>query len=165
MNKEKTLILGLGNVLLNDEGIGVRVAWMLQEGTWPKEIEVLDGGTGGFTLLSLFQSFVNMVIIDASLSDDPPGTVKVIEPRYAKDFPKSLSSHELGLKDMIESAHLLEKVPRMFLITVSINLRQKMDMKLSAEIEKKIPEIIQKVKSILEGPLGYSLDKPDGLKA
>ena len=155
MNPDKTIILGLGNVLLNDEGIGVRTAEVLEKMTWPDGVEVLDGGTGGFVLLSLFQIYNNMIIIDASLTNDPIGTVKVTEPRFSKDFPKSLSTHELGLKDMIESAHLLEKVPRIFLITVSINPQQDMDMKLSIEIEEKIPEIIRTVQSIFKGTLGF----------
>lgn len=155
MNPEKTIILGLGNVLLNDEGIGVRTAEILEKMKWPEGVEVLDGGTGGFVLLSLFQIYKNMIIIDASLSNDPIGTVKVIEPKFSKDFPKSLSTHELGLKDMIESAHLLEKVPRIFLITVSISPQQDMDMKVSPEIEEKIPEIISTVQSILKDPLGF----------
>ncbi len=155
MSPEKTIILGLGNVLLNDEGIGVRTATILEKMTWPEGVEVLDGGTGGFVLLSLFQTFKNMIIIDASLTNDLVGTVKVIEPQFSKDFPKSLSTHELGLKDMIESAHLLEKVPHIFLITVSISPQQDMDMKLSREIEEKIPEIIHTVQSILKGSLGF----------
>lgn len=156
MKPEKTIILGLGNVLLNDEGIGVRTAEVLAKMKWPGDVEILDGGTGGFVLLSLFQTFKNMIIIDASLTNDPIGTVKVTEPRFSKDFPKSLSTHELGLKDMIESAHLLEKVPRIFLITVSINPQQDMDMKLSSEIEEKIPEIILTVQTILKDTLGFA---------
>jgi hydrogenase maturation protease len=156
MKPEKTIILGLGNVLLNDEGIGVRTAEILAKMQWPKDVEVLDGGTGGFVLLSLFQTFKNMIIIDASLTNDPVGTVKVTEPKFSKDFPKSLSTHELGLKDMIESAHLLEKVPRIFLITVSINPQQDMDMTLSSEIEEKIPEITRTVQTILKDTLGFT---------
>lgn len=155
MNPEKTIILGLGNVLLNDEGIGVRTVKAMEDMTWPEQVEILDGGTGGFVLLSLFQTFKNMIIIDASLSKDPVGTVKITEPKFSKDFPKSLSTHELGLKDMIESAHLLEKVPHIFLITVSISPQQDMDMTLSPEIEEKIPEIISTVQSILKDTLGF----------
>jgi len=156
MNPEKTIILGLGNVLLNDEGIGVRSAKVMETMSWPEGVDVLDGGTGGFVLLSLFQDYKNMIIIDASLTQDPEGTVKVTEPKFSKDFPKTLSTHELGLKDMIESAILLEKVPRIFLITVTINPQQEMDMKLSPEIEEKIPKIITTVQSILKDSLGYA---------
>lgn len=146
---KKTLILGLGNILLQDEGIGVHTLNKMNEMKWPEHIDLLDGGTGGFVLLSLFQDYNTIVIIDAALSDDPPGTINVIKPKFAKDFPKSLSTHELGLKDMIESAILLGKVPKLHLITCSINPKQEMNIQLTAEIAKKIPEIIQKVKVII----------------
>ena len=116
---------------------------------WPKGIDLLDGGTGGFVLLSLFQEYKTLVIIDAALSQEPEGTIKVIRPRYAKDFPKSLSTHELGLKDMIESAILLGQVPEIFLIAISINPEQEMDVQLSPAMEKQIPEVIKTVRDII----------------
>lgn len=150
---EKTLILGMGNVLLNDEGIGVEVVRALNEVNLPENIDLLDGGTGGFTLLSLFHIYKNMIIIDAALTDDSPGTIRVIEPKFATDFPKSLSTHELGLKDMIESAILLDKMPKIYLIIVTINPQQDMEMTVTPEIKSKIPEVISEIKSILKNQL------------
>ena len=142
MKKNKTLILGLGNILLQDEGIGVHALREMDKLSWPANVDVLDGGTGGFVLLSLFQDYQTMIIIDAALTNDPPGTIKTIQPKFAKDFPKSLSTHELGLKDMIESSILLEKVPSLHLITCTINPEQEMSVDLTPEIKKCIPGII-----------------------
>ena len=147
--KNKTLILGLGNILLQDEGIGVHVLRQLDKMHWPDNVDLLDGGTGGFVLLSLFQDYKKMIIIDATLSNEQEGTIKVIKPKFAKDFPKSLSTHELGLKDMIESAILLGKVPDIRLIVISINPDQKMSVELSPHIKERIPEVINKVKDVL----------------
>ncbi|MCF6170104.1 MAG: hydrogenase maturation protease [Bacteroidales bacterium] len=147
---DKTLILGLGNVLLQDEGIGVHTLKALEKMEWPENVDLLDGGTGGFVLLSLFQDYKKMIIIDAALSNEPEGTINIIQPKYAKDFPKSLSTHELGLKDMIESAILLGKVPVIFLITVSIKPVQKMSVELTDTMAKKIPETVEKVKWVLD---------------
>lgn len=146
---DKTLILGLGNVLLQDEGIGVHVLKELEKITWPDHVDLLDGGTGGFVLLSLFHEYKNMVIIDATLSNEPMGTIKVIKPKYARDFPKSLSTHELGLKDMIESAILLGKVPNILLIVISINPHQILNMDLSPEIKSCVPELTNTVKEVM----------------
>lgn len=146
MSKDKTLIMGLGNVLLQDEGIGVHVLKELEKQDWPENVELLDGGTGGFVLLSLFQEYKKMIIVDATLNNEPDGSINVIKPRFARDFPKSLSTHDLGLKDMIESAILLGKVPDITLITVSINPEQKMNMDLSPAFRARIPEIIETVK-------------------
>ncbi len=147
--ESKTLILGLGNVLLNDEGIGVRAVEAMHDENWPDHVDLLDGGTGGFVLLSLFQEYEHLIIIDATLSNDPPGTIKVLTPKFSSDFPKSMSTHELGLKDMIESAILLEKVPLIHLVTVSINSTQDMDMKVTDGIASGIPQIIETVKQII----------------
>ena len=146
---DKTLILGLGNILLQDEGIGVHTLRELEKLEWPDHVDLLDGGTGGFVLLSLFQDYKNIVIIDATLSNEPEGTIKVLKPKFAKDFPKSLSTHELGLKDMIESAILLGKVPNLHLIVINIEPDQVLNMELRPQIKKRIPEVIETVKDVL----------------
>lgn len=146
---EKTLIMGLGNVLLQDEGIGVHTLRELEKLEWPAYIDLLDGGTGGFVLLSLFQEYKNIIIIDATLSPEPEGTIKVLKPRFARDFPKSLSTHELGLKDMIESAILLGKVPQIFLVVMAINPEQKMSVELQPHIKKFIPDLVKTVKQVV----------------
>lgn len=146
---EKILILGLGNVLLQDEGIGVHTLRELEKIEWPENVDLLDGGTGGFVLLSLFQDYKKLVIIDATLSNEPEGTIKVIKPKFAKDFPKSLSTHELGLKDMIESAILLGKVPEIHLIVISINPKQAMNVELQPHIKTFIPALVKTVQQVV----------------
>ena len=146
---KKTLILGLGNVLLQDEGLGVHTLRGMQELDWPENIELLDGGTGGFVLLSLFNEYDQFIIIDATLSNEPLGTIKVIEPKFAKDFPRSLSTHDLGLKDLMESAQLLGKMPKIYLIIVNINPKQEMSLELTSETKKIIPEIISTARKIV----------------
>ncbi|PIY31193.1 MAG: hydrogenase maturation protease, partial [Bacteroidetes bacterium CG_4_10_14_3_um_filter_42_6] len=90
-----------------------------------------------------------IIIIDATMDDEPPGTLKVIEPRFASDFPKVLSSHDIGLKDLIESAALLDHLPRIYLITVTIFELQDLTLELSPEIEASIPKIYHLVNKIL----------------
>jgi hydrogenase maturation protease len=150
MKKHKILILGLGNILLQDEGIGVHALKKMTTMKWPEHVNLLDGGTGGFVLLSLFQDYQTMIIIDAALTNDPPGTVNTIQPKFAKDFPKSLSTHELGLKDMIESSILLGKVPSLYLITCTIHPEQEMSVELTPDIEKCIPVIVEEILRILK---------------
>lgn len=88
-------------------------------------------------------------MIDATMDNDPPGTLKLIEPTFASDFPKVLSSHDIGLKDLIESAVLLNHLPRIFLITVTIAELQELTLDLSPEIEASIPLIHQMINNIL----------------
>lgn len=148
--KDKILILGLGNILLNDEGIGVSVVNEMEKLDLPENVDLLDGGTGGFVLLSLFQEYQTMIIIDATLNNEKPGSIKVLKPKFSSDFPKSMSTHELGMKDMIESAMLLGKVPKLYLVAVTVNSQQEMDMKVTPDLEKQIPKIIETVVSLLD---------------
>ncbi|MFZ4523234.1 MAG: hydrogenase maturation protease [Bacteroidales bacterium] len=144
------LVLGIGNLLMNDEGVGIHVVNRLeQEGGIPG-VELMDGGTGGFHLLGFIQSYKTIIIIDASLDDHPPGHVRVLQPRYAKDFPRQLSAHEIGLKDLIDSAILLGNMPKLHLVAISVKDFQDMGMDLSPEVEQAIPVAIKHVREIVD---------------
>jgi hydrogenase maturation protease len=142
------LVLGIGNLLMNDEGVGIHVVTRLEkEGI--EGADVMDGGTGGFHLLSFIQSYQTIIIIDASLDEFPAGHVRVLHPRYAKDFPRQLSAHEIGLKDLIDSAILLGNMPTLHLIAISVKDFQDMGMDLSLEVEAAIPEAIRQVRQLV----------------
>ena len=64
--------------------------------------------------------YEKIIMIDATMDKKPEGTVSVIRPKFASDFPKSLSAHDIGLKDMIESISIIDKLPDIYLITVTI---------------------------------------------
>ena len=140
-NKKKTLILGLGNLLMGDEAIGVRSVENLKKEDFPEHVHILDGGTGGFHLLHLFNDYERFIMIDAALNDEPPGTVKVIKPKFASDFPKSLTSHDIGLRDLMQSAELLHELPEIDLIAVTILDCQSVNLSLSPKLQESIPEV------------------------
>ena len=146
----KILILGIGNVLMGDEGVGVHAIKELEKESFPANVTLLDGGTGGFHLLEYLQEYPTVIMIDATMDNDPAGTIKVIKPKFATDFPKALSAHDIGLRDLIESTAVLGELPKMFLITVTIDSIQSMEMDLSPKIEKQIPAVVGKVKEILK---------------
>ncbi len=147
--KDNILVLGIGNILLQDEGIGVHAIQEMERMEWPEYIHLLDGGTGGFHILSLLQEYNTIIMLDASLDKSPIGTVNLIEPKFSKDFPKALSSHDIGLKDLIDSAILLDSLPKIYLITITISPDQDIGMELSSKIQNSIPQIISQVKQIL----------------
>jgi hydrogenase maturation protease len=143
------LILGIGNVLMGDEGIGVRAINYLEKHTFPSNVRLLDGGTGGFHLLEYLQEYKKIIMIDATMDGSEPGTLKVIKPKFSTDFPKALSAHDIGLKDLVESAALLGNLPEIHLITIAITKIQPMTMDLSPEISATLPLIHTKVNEIL----------------
>jgi len=146
----KTLILGIGNYLMGDEGIGVHVIKSLDAISFPENVTILDGGTGGFHLLSYFQEYPKIIMIDATMDGSPAGTIKIITPKFASDFPTALSAHDIGLKDMIESMQLLGNKPKIYLITVSISEIKSMVMELSEEVKNSIPIVIEKIMDLIK---------------
>ena len=93
---DKILVLGIGNLVLNDEGIGIHVVNALNEMEIPQGVDVLDGGTGGLTLLETLQSYRQLILVDAALDNNPVGTIRRLSPKYSKDYPPLLSAHEIN---------------------------------------------------------------------
>ena len=149
-NKDRILILGLGNLLMGDEGVGIHAVRYMKQQKLPEFADIEDGGTGGFHLLSLIQAYPVVIIIDAAVGEDAPGTVRVIEPKFSKDFPKSLSSHDIGLKDLIDTASLLGNLPRFFLIIVSVKDWRDLKIELSPEVAAAIPEVYKKTTEVIK---------------
>lgn len=104
----KTLVLGVGNLLLADEGAGVRVIERLQELYWiPEEVQVLDGGTLGLDLLYYLEDARQMLIIDAVEMGQPPGTLLRLEGEEVPSFLSvKMSPHQIGVPDMLFAAKL-----------------------------------------------------------
>jgi len=144
-----TLVLGIGNVLMGDEGIGVHAVKALERDTWPAGVTLLDGGTGGFHLLEYLHDFPSIVLIDATMDGQPAGAVTVLRPKYASDFPRVLTAHDIGLRDLIEATVLTRPMPDITLITVSIETIQSMVLTLSPAVEGSIPLVRQLVKKLL----------------
>lgn len=137
--KNRILILGIGNYLMGDEGFGVHFIQHLQKGNLPENADLLDGGTGGFQLMGYLEEYPTVIIIDATLDHHPPGSIRLIEPRFAKDFPRSMSTHEIGLKDLVESLSLMGTLPKIYLYVVSVNDIANLHVGLSEEVEKALP--------------------------
>ncbi|MBS1507165.1 MAG: hydrogenase maturation protease [Bacteroidetes bacterium] len=141
--KNKVLILGLGNYLMCDEGVGVHFVQRLEKSRedLPAAVDLLDGGTAGFLLMNYLESYPSVIMIDATLDKNPPGTIRLIEPKFAKDFPKAMSTHEIGLKDLVESLSFMGKLPKIYLFVVSVADIASLHVGLTEEVEKAMPEL------------------------
>lgn len=134
---------------MGDEGIGVHSVEYLRDKEIPEDVDLLDGGTGGFHLLSLFKQYDHLILIDATISDSEPGEVKILRPRFASDFPRSLTSHDIGLKDLIQTAELLDKLPDIHLVTISIKDLRNVRIGISESIKDTLKEVHRAVLEIL----------------
>jgi hydrogenase maturation protease len=155
------LILGIGNLMLRDEGAGIHLVAKLEKERF-READLLDGGTGGFHLLGILGSYEKIIIADASLDENPAGTVRLLRPKYARDFPKQLSAHETGLKDLLDALFLLGDKPEIFLVTISVKDYQELGMDLSPEVEKAIPVAIGKIKEVVRNEVKEGLHEVAG---
>jgi hydrogenase maturation protease len=150
MRGDGILVLGIGNLLMGDEGVGVHAVRALVAAGLPPEVTAVDGGTGGFPLLAWLEAFDRIVMIDATLDERPAGTVSVIEPRYPADFPRTLTAHDIGLRDLVEVAALVGAAPSIRLVTVSVDHLQPMDTTLSPAVAAALPEVVATVRAQIE---------------
>ena len=109
------LILGIGNTLLSDEGLGVAAMQMLADelGSDP-DLEFLDGGTLSFTLAVPISACDGLIVLDAAMIDGPTGSVGVYENEAMEEFlgaNRKASVHEVGLLDLMAIARLTETWP------------------------------------------------------
>ena len=139
------LILGVGNYLMGDEGIGVHVMQEMAKIKLPEYVDILDGGTGGFLLLNCFEAYQTIIFVDATMDGKPAGTISLIRPKFASDFPSALSVHDVGLKDMIEAVYLMEEKPDLHLFTVYIEELVPMTIELNPNVKNAIPKIIEQL--------------------
>ncbi len=146
----KILVLGLGNLVLKDEGVGIHAVQRMQQGKLPEGIDILDGGTGGIFMIGILQQYDHVIMIDATLDANPPGTVRRLKPKYSTDYPRLMSAHEIGLKDMIDAMIVQDHIPDIDLVIVSARDVQEIGMELSSPVEKALPEIIDTVNEIIQ---------------
>ena len=149
--QNKTLVLGLGNVIMGDEGVGVHVIRALEKHTLPANVECLDGGTGGFTLLEPLQGAARIILIDAAADGNPPGTVTRTTPKFSRDYPPTLTAHDIGVKDLLDVFYIQGGGPDVVLYAITIDPKQPISMELSPTIAKAadvaVTEILAGLKS------------------
>lgn len=109
-----TLLLGVGNLLLRDEGVGVRTLEALEQRfLFPDGVVLQDGGTSGMELLEVMASRDLIVVVDAVQSDSEAGSLFILEdndvPAY---FTQRLSPHQLGLADVLMALQMTDEFPR-----------------------------------------------------
>ena len=151
-NDKKTLVLGLGNVIMGDEGIGVHVVRALEKVPLPPNVECLDGGTGGFILLEPLQAAEHIILIDATDDENPPGTVTRTTPRFSKDYPPTLTAHDIGVKDLLDAFYMHSGEREVVLYAISIDPKQPISMDLSEQCLAARDEAVKRIAAELNAP-------------
>jgi len=107
------LVLGLGNVLLGDDGLGAAaVALIERDYRIPSGVRLADGGTLGLSLLDLLGDSENIILVDAVRTDAPPGTLVRLDGNDVMDAVRDrLSPHQIGVADLLNAARLIDRYP------------------------------------------------------
>jgi hydrogenase maturation protease len=156
------LVLGLGNLLRRDEGLGIRALWRLQEEyALPESVQPLDGGTLGLELLSYLEEAHRVLVLDAALTDGPPGTLL----RLAGDeVPAFLgmrtSPHEVGLADLLAVARLRGTAPAELVVLGMQPAALELGWELSPSVEAHLGVLVTAAARELAA-WGYVLAPPD----
>jgi hydrogenase maturation protease len=141
------LIIGVGNLLLKDEGVGVHVARELQKRSLPAGVEVYDGGVGGIGLLDYFREASRLVLIDAAEMRLKPGTVLRFIPEDVEDFGSAVkfSIHDVGLAEVLKLARALGICPEDVVIFGIQPKEISWGEELSAEIQAALSQVVEMV--------------------
>jgi len=148
VNSDKPiLVLGVGNLLLKDEGVGVHVARKLMEMDLPSHVEVLEGGTGGFDLVDEIEGRKKVIVVDTAKAGKPPGTMYRMTTEDIEETEKAhISLHEIDMTDLLKLADLFKiEKPEIVIIGIEPKDMETPSLELSPEIEAVIPKVIDVV--------------------
>ena len=149
----KTLVLGLGNPLVSDEGFGVQAVQRLQERfRFPDDVEVVDGGTLGLRLLPILEDADRVLILDAVDISRPAGTVvRIGWEDVHRALPVKISPHQETVTEVLALLELRRGKPDEFLIIGCQPASLDMGLELSAEVEKGLEKALGDVVEVLNG--------------
>ncbi len=143
--KRQVLVLGIGNILLRDEGVGPYVINILKDESLPEYVELLDGGTAGADLLDCICDRKKVIVIDAIGAEVEPGTVMCFDGYSIQSQADYLSLHQYGISETLAMAQHLNSAPDEVLI---IGIKPKdlsCGIGLSEKIKAKVQSIIKTV--------------------
>lgn len=150
--KPPRLILGVGNLLLRDEGVGVHVISALRGRELPDDVELWDGGTASFDLLDTLAGRRQVIIIDAVRTGSEPGTIFRFTPEDISVSREQVTSlHQVGLLETLDLVdHLLDSAPEEVIILGIEPKEIGWGLELSAEVEAALPKVIELIMSELD---------------
>ena len=151
----RVLVLGLGNILLKDEGVGVHVAECLQKKDLPDNVEIIDGGTSGLDVLLSQRPPYRLLVIDAIKAGRKPGTVYKTQlkrgekERVTQIFNElgqsNISLHQVGLLDALRAAEKLERMPEEITIIGLEPAEVSLGLELTEPVKQSVPRVVEQV--------------------
>jgi len=155
------LVLGLGNVLCGDDGVGVEaIARLSARWEMPESVRVLDGGTLGLSLLPYLQSAERAILVDAVLVDAPPGTILRFDGDDVVSVARGrMSCHQIGVADVLDCARLLGDLPDIRLVGIAVRTVSAMSpptLEIAERIEDLVAAVVEEVRAAGFAPVERS---------
>lgn len=148
---KRILILGIGNPLMTDEGVGVRVAEALMSGfDFPDSVEVVDAGTMGLGILNMFRGVDLVIVVDAiDRTGHPPGTVMRLAPDDLAPNQIMHSLHDIRFVDVLQAAEFTGIRPEAECIGIQVGSMEQWVTELTPEVEAALPLAVDAVFTVL----------------
>jgi hydrogenase maturation protease len=143
----KTVVLGIGNLIMQDEGVGVRVVEALErDHELPEGVTVLDGGTSSMEMLDELSHLDRLIVVDAINAGKPPGTLLRLEGDEVPSFFRTrLSPHQIGLPDVLASLEFMGAEPKEMVILGVQPQAMDLGMELTPVVAARVPELVDQV--------------------
>jgi hydrogenase maturation protease len=141
---DRVIVMGLGNVLLTDDGAGVAALHLLAR-TCPVagQVQLVDGGTLGLALLDYFEQDTVLILLDAVRTDDPPGTVVVLEGSdVAEAAGTKLSPHQVGVLDLLQAAAHTGRTPKRIVLVGVVPASLELGLERTPAVEAALPAMV-----------------------
>ncbi|WP_434512092.1 HyaD/HybD family hydrogenase maturation endopeptidase [Desulfitobacterium sp. AusDCA] len=144
MQSPRIMVMGVGNILLSDEGLGVRFLEELAKKPLPDNVELLEGGTAGLELVHLIKEVNFLIIVDAINARTEPGSLFRFQPGDLQVFPEEyeVSFHQVGILEVLTLAKVLGQAPETLIFGVQPKLLE-WGMNISPEIQALLPQLAE----------------------
>jgi len=136
-------ILGLGNILLQDEGFGVHfVRWFENNYRVPENVKIVEGGTLGYALLDTICNCQHLIVIDVIKANDEPGSIyRFTKEEIDAQMLLPTSAHEVSFQDVLCKAELIEELPDVIFLCIVPYEYKDMGLELTPPMRKKFPDV------------------------
>jgi hydrogenase maturation protease len=140
----RIVVLGIGNILLTDEGVGVRTIEALERDyVLPADVEVIDGGTCGMEMLEQLENLDGLIVVDCVRCNQPPATpVRLKGDDVPVFFRTKLSPHQVSLSDVLASLEFTDRAPKSIAIVGMQPVSMALGLELSPEVAVKVPDLL-----------------------
>jgi len=153
MKKKRIAVIAIGNELMGDDGIACAVLNALSKEKTSQNVDLVDGGTGGISLIHMIRKYKKVIFIDSGDFGGNPGEIKIFTPKEAVSTKETMrySLHEGDLLELIHLSKEIGEAPESVKIVAIQPKKIELNTTLSPELIDAIPEIVRDIKSLLEG--------------